>query len=64
MILGYGKPVYLLACDDRGSYQAGLFGATPPVSPCLTWPRPTGGGPVSWRRQPGDGGWLCLLISG
>ena len=60
MTLGYGKPLHLLARDDCGSYETGPFGATPPVSPYLTWPRPTGGGPGSWRRQPGhDGGCAC-----
>jgi myo-inositol catabolism protein IolC len=30
--LGYDKPLYLLAFDHRGSFEQGLFGATPPVS--------------------------------
>jgi myo-inositol catabolism protein IolC len=30
--LGYDKPLYLLAFDHRGSFEHGLFGATPPVS--------------------------------
>ncbi|HSZ45192.1 MAG TPA: DUF2090 domain-containing protein [Streptosporangiaceae bacterium] len=32
MTLGYDKPLYLLAFDHRGSFEHGLFGATPPVS--------------------------------
>jgi myo-inositol catabolism protein IolC len=32
MPLGYGKPLYLLAFDHRGSFEQGLFGAAPPVS--------------------------------
>jgi myo-inositol catabolism protein IolC len=32
MPLGYGKPLYLLAFDHRGSFEQGLFKATPPVS--------------------------------
>jgi myo-inositol catabolism protein IolC len=30
--LGYDKPLYLMAFDHRGSFEHGLFGATPPVS--------------------------------
>jgi myo-inositol catabolism protein IolC len=30
--LGYDRPLYLLAFDHRGSFEQGLFGATPPVS--------------------------------
>jgi myo-inositol catabolism protein IolC len=30
--LGYDKPLYILAFDHRGSFEHGLFGATPPVS--------------------------------
>jgi myo-inositol catabolism protein IolC len=30
--LGYDKPLYLIAFDHRGSFEHGLFGATPPVS--------------------------------
>ena len=33
MTLGYDKPLYLMAFDHRGSFEHGLFGATPPVSP-------------------------------
>lgn len=33
MTLGYDKPLYLMAFDHRGSFERGLFGATPPVSP-------------------------------
>jgi myo-inositol catabolism protein IolC len=32
MPLGYDKPLYLMAFDHRGSFEHGLFGATPPVS--------------------------------
>lgn len=32
MTQGYDKPLYLLAFDHRGSFEQGLFGATPPVS--------------------------------
>jgi myo-inositol catabolism protein IolC len=32
MALGYDKPLYLMAFDHRGSFEHGLFGATPPVS--------------------------------
>jgi myo-inositol catabolism protein IolC len=32
MSLGYDKPLYLMAFDHRGSFEHGLFGATPPVS--------------------------------
>ncbi|HXW44355.1 MAG TPA: DUF2090 domain-containing protein [Streptosporangiaceae bacterium] len=32
MTRGYDKPLYLLAFDHRGSFEQGLFGATPPVS--------------------------------
>jgi myo-inositol catabolism protein IolC len=32
MPLGYDKPLYLMAFDHRGSFEQGLFGATPPVS--------------------------------
>jgi myo-inositol catabolism protein IolC len=32
MTLGYDKPLYLMAFDHRGSFEHGLFGATPPVS--------------------------------
>jgi myo-inositol catabolism protein IolC len=32
MPLGYDKPLYLIAFDHRGSFEHGLFGATPPVS--------------------------------
>jgi myo-inositol catabolism protein IolC len=31
MALGYGKPLYLLAFDHRGSFEGGLFGASDPV---------------------------------
>ena len=30
--LGYDKPLYLMAFDHRGSFEKGLFGATPPIS--------------------------------
>jgi myo-inositol catabolism protein IolC len=30
--LGYDKPLYLMAFDHRGSFEHGLFGATPPIS--------------------------------
>jgi myo-inositol catabolism protein IolC len=30
--LGYDRPLYLMAFDHRGSFEQGLFGATPPVS--------------------------------
>jgi myo-inositol catabolism protein IolC len=30
--LGYDRPLYLMAFDHRGSFEHGLFGATPPVS--------------------------------
>lgn len=33
MTLGYDKPLYLLAFDHRGSFEQGLFGVKPPVSP-------------------------------
>ncbi|HEY2641397.1 MAG TPA: DUF2090 domain-containing protein [Streptosporangiaceae bacterium] len=33
MMLGYDKPLYLMAFDHRGSFEHGLFGASPPVSP-------------------------------
>ena len=33
MTPGYDKKLYLLAFDHRGSFEHGLFGATPPVSP-------------------------------
>jgi len=29
----YGTPLYLLALDHRSSFERGLFGATPPLSP-------------------------------
>lgn len=32
MSLGYDKPLYLMAFDHRGSFEHGLFGATPPIS--------------------------------
>ncbi len=32
-MLGYDKPLYLMAFDHRGSFEQGLFGASPPVSP-------------------------------
>jgi myo-inositol catabolism protein IolC len=32
MKLGYDKPLYLMAFDHRGSFEKGLFGATPPIS--------------------------------
>lgn len=32
MTLGYDRPLYLMAFDHRGSFEHGLFGATPPVS--------------------------------
>jgi myo-inositol catabolism protein IolC len=32
MPLGYDKALYLMAFDHRGSFEHGLFGATPPVS--------------------------------
>ena len=32
MALGYDRPLYLMAFDHRGSFEHGLFGATPPVS--------------------------------
>jgi myo-inositol catabolism protein IolC len=32
MPLGYDQPLYLMAFDHRGSFEHGLFGATPPVS--------------------------------
>jgi myo-inositol catabolism protein IolC len=32
MPLGYGKPLYLLAFDHRGSFEHDLFGASEPVS--------------------------------
>jgi myo-inositol catabolism protein IolC len=32
MALGYDRPLYLLAFDHRGSFEQGLFGATPPIS--------------------------------
>jgi myo-inositol catabolism protein IolC len=31
MTLGYGKPLYLMAFDHRGSFEKDLFGATEPV---------------------------------
>jgi myo-inositol catabolism protein IolC len=33
MALPYGTPLYLLAFDHRSSFERGLFGATPPLSP-------------------------------
>ena len=33
MAIGYGTPLYLLAFDHRSSFERGLFGATPPLSP-------------------------------
>jgi myo-inositol catabolism protein IolC len=33
MASGYETPLYLLAFDHRSSFERGLFGATPPVSP-------------------------------
>lgn len=33
MALGYDTPLYLLAFDHRSSFERGLFGATPPLSP-------------------------------
>jgi myo-inositol catabolism protein IolC len=33
MASGYGTPLYLLAFDHRSSFERGLFGATPPLSP-------------------------------
>lgn len=33
MTLGYDKPLYLLAFDHRGSFEQGLFGVKPPISP-------------------------------
>ncbi len=35
MALGYDRPLYLMAFDHRGSFEHGLFGATPPVSPAV-----------------------------
>ena len=35
MALGYDKPLYLMAFDHRGSFEHGLFGADPPVSPAV-----------------------------
>ncbi len=32
MTLGYDKTLYLMAFDHRGSFEHGLFGATPPIS--------------------------------
>ena len=32
MSLGYDRSLYLLAFDHRGSFEHGLFGATPPIS--------------------------------
>jgi myo-inositol catabolism protein IolC len=32
MMLGYDKPLYLMAFDHRGSFEHGLFGVSPPVS--------------------------------
>jgi hypothetical protein len=32
MAVGYGKPLYLLAFDHRGSFERDLFGAAHPVS--------------------------------
>ena len=32
MALGYDRSLYLLAFDHRGSFEHGLFGATPPIS--------------------------------
>jgi hypothetical protein len=31
----YGTPLYLLAFDHRSSFERGLFGAVPPVSPAV-----------------------------
>ncbi len=31
-MLGYDKPLYLMAFDHRGSFEHDLFGATEPVS--------------------------------
>jgi myo-inositol catabolism protein IolC len=33
MTLGYGKPLYLMAFDHRGSFEKDLFGASEPVPP-------------------------------
>ncbi len=33
MASGYATPLYLLAFDHRSSFERGLFGATPPLSP-------------------------------
>lgn len=33
MLGTYPKPLYLLAFDHRASFERGLFGATPPISP-------------------------------
>ncbi|MGA2520614.1 MAG: DUF2090 domain-containing protein [Acidimicrobiales bacterium] len=33
MASGYATPLYFLAFDHRSSFERGLFGATPPVSP-------------------------------
>jgi myo-inositol catabolism protein IolC len=33
MASGYGTPLYFLAFDHRSSFERGLFGATPPLSP-------------------------------
>jgi myo-inositol catabolism protein IolC len=33
MAPGYATPLYLLAFDHRSSFERGLFGATPPLSP-------------------------------
>jgi myo-inositol catabolism protein IolC len=33
MASDYGTPLYLLAFDHRSSFERGLFGATPPLSP-------------------------------
>ena len=32
MMLGYTKPLYLLAFDHRGSFERDLFGASHPIS--------------------------------
>src|SRR5262249_51302439 len=32
MVVGYSKPLYLLAFDHRGSFERDLFGASHPIS--------------------------------